>query len=113
VIERFLSNIEEEANAGHVASVLRQKPRGLSLSRVHHCHHWPRSTEAGVTLSGCRGANCPRPPNEPGRLGRPVSRAAGQLLPPSPVPLRSRGGAAVLALRHKLRTLRIWRTLRI
>ena len=28
LIERFLSHIEEEANAGHVASVLRQKPRG-------------------------------------------------------------------------------------
>jgi F-type H+-transporting ATPase subunit b len=31
LIERFLSNIEEEANAGHVASTLRQEPRGLSL----------------------------------------------------------------------------------
>jgi F-type H+-transporting ATPase subunit b len=31
LIDRFLSHIEEEANAGHVASVLRQKPRGLSL----------------------------------------------------------------------------------
>jgi F-type H+-transporting ATPase subunit b len=31
LIERFLSNIEEEANAGHVASTLRQEPPGLSL----------------------------------------------------------------------------------
>jgi F-type H+-transporting ATPase subunit b len=31
LIERFLSNIEEEANAGHVASMRRQKPGGLSL----------------------------------------------------------------------------------
>jgi F-type H+-transporting ATPase subunit b len=31
LIDRFLSHIEEEANAGHLASVLRQKPRGLSL----------------------------------------------------------------------------------
>jgi F-type H+-transporting ATPase subunit b len=28
LIERFLSHIEEEANAGHVASTLRQKPCG-------------------------------------------------------------------------------------
>lgn len=33
LIERFLSNIEEEANAGHVAGVPRQKPRDLSRSR--------------------------------------------------------------------------------
>ena len=31
LIERFLSNIEEEANAGHVASTRRREPRGLSL----------------------------------------------------------------------------------
>jgi F-type H+-transporting ATPase subunit b len=31
LIERFLSNIEEEANAGHVASTPRQEPRGLSV----------------------------------------------------------------------------------
>ena len=30
LIERFLSNIEEEANTGHAAGVLRQKPRRLS-----------------------------------------------------------------------------------
>jgi hypothetical protein len=29
LIERFLSNIEEEANAGHVAGVPRQKSRDL------------------------------------------------------------------------------------
>jgi F-type H+-transporting ATPase subunit b len=31
LIERFLSNIEEEANAGHVAGTQRQQPAGLSL----------------------------------------------------------------------------------
>jgi F-type H+-transporting ATPase subunit b len=31
LIERFLSNIEEEANAGRVASTQRREPRGLSL----------------------------------------------------------------------------------
>ena len=31
LIERFLSNIEEEANAGHAASTPRQEPPGLSL----------------------------------------------------------------------------------
>src|SRR6202035_4853589 len=31
LIERFLSNIEEEANAGHVAGTRRRKPGGLSL----------------------------------------------------------------------------------
>jgi F-type H+-transporting ATPase subunit b len=31
LIERFLSHIEEEANAGHVTSMRRQRPRGLSL----------------------------------------------------------------------------------
>jgi F-type H+-transporting ATPase subunit b len=33
LIERFLSNIEEEANAAHVAGVPRRKPRDLSRSR--------------------------------------------------------------------------------
>ena len=33
LIERFLSHIEEEANAGHVTSMRRQQPRGLSRSR--------------------------------------------------------------------------------
>jgi F-type H+-transporting ATPase subunit b len=45
LIERFLSHIEEEANAGHVASVLRQKPRGLSLLRFAAMPH-PASCRA-------------------------------------------------------------------
>jgi F-type H+-transporting ATPase subunit b len=39
LIERFLSHIEEEANAGHVAGVLRQRPRGLSLLRFAAMPH--------------------------------------------------------------------------
>ena len=31
LIDRFLSQIEEDANAGHIASAQRQKPRGLSV----------------------------------------------------------------------------------
>jgi F-type H+-transporting ATPase subunit b len=39
LIERFLSQIEEEANAGHVTSTRRQKPRGLSLL-TFPCSYW-------------------------------------------------------------------------
>jgi F-type H+-transporting ATPase subunit b len=39
LIERFLSQIEEEANAGHVTSTRRQKPRRLSLL-TFPCSYW-------------------------------------------------------------------------
>jgi len=39
LIERFLSHIEEEANAGHVTSMRRQQPRGLSRL-TFPCSYW-------------------------------------------------------------------------